>query len=276
MTKILIATVTAVFFVALVFTPAFAQSDFKKIDGEDIKNNPVFEDILKKIEKSKQQINELKENEKKRQEYKKLIDEQRKLAKESLKQELKQMEKKYDDFTPRNAFSKYVSGLDSVHQELFWDQFDYLQAKVFLAKDARDSVLKQGGSYAEAMREYVKYAKMSKIEMISIIQELNLKHNMANNDIQSYFDESGKLPRYENDLDAPCYGCTAKITKLQTSEEPIPIKRVILEKEPSQIDDLKKKLSELQLDFLNSKDVVLQKKMVFDMNQIVKQIQSLQ
>ena len=127
------------------------------------------------------------------------------------------------------------------------------------------------------MKEYVKFAKMSKIEMQSIIRDLNLKHKFAQDDIQANFDANGKLPRYENDIDAPCYGCNAKLTKVQVnSEQTIPITPVKYEPKPTQIDTLRDTLSSLQKKFLETKDVTLQMKTVSDMNEIVRQIHQLQ
>ena len=127
------------------------------------------------------------------------------------------------------------------------------------------------------MKQYVQYAKMPKIEMQNIVQELNIKHNLAQNDIQSNFDVHGKLPRYENDLESPCYGCTEKISKIQIdSGQSIPITRISYEQKPAQITDLRDSLSDLQNQFLATKNVIEQKKMVFEMNEIVKRIQELE
>ncbi|WP_278974366.1 hypothetical protein [Nitrosopumilus sp.] len=277
MTKLLYASILASVIVMSVFTAdAFAQSDFKKIEGDDL-NNPVSQDILAKIEFAKKQFMQAKETENKRNAQQKLIDEQRAISQESLKQELQRMEKTYEEFTPRNAFAKYVSNLNATNHGIFWDQFDYLHAKIYLARDARDSVIKQGGTFSEAMKQYVQFAKMPKIEMQNIVRELNIKHNLAQEDIQSNFDMNGKLPRYENDIEAPCYGCTAKISKVQIdSKQSVPITRTVFEPKPTQISDLKDSLSDLQSQFLESKNIIAQKKMVFEMNEIIKRIQELQ
>jgi hypothetical protein len=277
MTKLLHASIIASVMVLSVFgTNAFAQSDFKKIQGDEL-NNPISQDILAKIELSKKQFLQAKETEDRRNAQQKLIDEQRAVAQDSLKQELKRMEKTYEEFTPRNAFAKYVSNLNATHDGIFWDQFDYLHTKISLARDARDSVIRQGGTFSDAMKQYVQFAKMPKIEMQNIVRELNIKHNLAEKDIQSNFDIHGKLPRYENDIEAPCYGCTVKISKVKTdSDQPVPITRAVFEPKPTQITELKDSLSDLQKQFLESRNVMAQKKMVFEMNEIIKQIQTLE
>ncbi len=276
MTKLLYASIIASVIMMSVFsTNAFAQSDFKKIEGDEL-NNSVSQDILAKIELSKQQFLQAKETQNKRNAQQKFIDEQRTIAQDSLKEELKLMEKTYEEITHRNAFAKYVSNLNATDHGIFWDQFDYLHAKISLARDARDSVLKQGGTFSDAMKQYVQYAKMPKIEMQNIVRELNIKHDLAQENIQSNFDINGKLPRYENDIEAPCYGCTEKISKVQLdSKQSIPITRTVLEPKPTQITELRDSLSDLQKQFLESRNVIAQKKMVFEMNEIIKRIQEL-
>ena len=277
MTKLLHASIIASVMILSVFgTNAFAQSDFKKIEGNEL-NNPISQDILAKIELSKKQFLQAKETEDRRNAQQKLIDEQRAISQDSLKQELKRMEKTYEEFTPRNAFAKYVSNLNVTNDGIFWDQFDYLQTKISLARDARDSVIRQGGTFSDAMKQYVQFAKMPKIEMQNIVRELNIKHNLAEKDIQSNFDINGKLPRYENDIEAPCYGCTAKISKVKTdSNQSVPITRTVFEPKHTQITELRDSLSDLQKQFLESRNVMAQKKMVFEMNEIIKQIQILE
>ncbi len=276
MTKLLYTTLAALTLLMSAVIPA-AFADSNNIQGEDLKKNPVALDILKKIENSKKEFEQVKEIQQKRLEQKKLIDEQRALAKESLSQELERINKQYEDFTPRNAFAKFVSNFNATHQGIYWDQFDYLHTKVALAKEARDAILEQGGSYSDAMKQYVKFAKMSKTEMINIIRELNLKHGFAQDSIQSNFDVNGKLPRYENDLDAPCYGCTDTMTKVRlNTEETVPITPVKYDPPQSESSKLRESLSQLQKTFLESKDVTLQMKIVTQMNEIVRQIHELQ
>ena len=90
---------------------AFAQTDFNRIEGDEIKNSPISQDILEKIEFSKQQFLKAKEVEKTRDAHQKFIDEQRILAEKSLEEEIQRMNQSYKAFTPKNAFASYVSKL---------------------------------------------------------------------------------------------------------------------------------------------------------------------
>lgn len=274
MTKAYYATFIAAVIIISATSAAYADSDFTQIKGDDIKNNPVSQDILKKIEESRKQFDKLKEIERKRIEQQKFIDEQRRLAQESLQQEISRMHDEFNDFTPRNAFAKYVSKIDESHQAIYWDQFDYIQTKIKLAKDARDKVLEAGGSYQDAMKEYRTYAKMTKIEMFNVLKNLNIKYDYAKQEVQDYFDHNSKLPRYENDLDAPCYGCTEKITKVNTNSQTILVQNTNNPAKPT-LAELQNTLSDLQDKFLDTKNVISQKKIVLEMNDIVKKIQEL-
>lgn len=264
--------------VSISSSQSYAETDtkFTKIQGNDLENNPMTKNILKNIEIARKQFAAIKEKEKQEDGHQKHIKEQRIAAQASLDEAVARMNDTYEEFTPRNAFAKYVSGFNATHQGIYWDQFDYLNTKITLAKDARDTVLENGGTYFDAMREYSKYAKMTKVEMLNVIKDLNIKHNFTDKKTQSYFDVNGKLPRVEDDLNAPCYNCEAIMTKVKITASYI--SPVITEKlkpisQSDQIVNLKNKLSEIQKDFVSSKNIIEQKKIVYDMNNILKQIQ---
>ncbi len=257
---------------------SYAETDtkFTKSEGNNIENNPIAKNILKNIEIARKEFAAIKEKEKKEDEHQKIINEQRKAAQTSLDEAVSRMNETYEEFTPRNAFARYVSGFNATHQGIYWDQFEYLNAKITLAKDARDTVLENGGTYFDAMKEYSRYAKMTKVEMLNVIKDLNVKHNFTDRKTQSYFDVNGKLPRVENDLNAPCYNCESNITKVKvagTETSPITAEKLKPISQSDQIVNLKNKLSAIQKDFVNSKNIAEQKKMVHDMNNILKQIQ---
>ncbi|NIU85776.1 MAG: hypothetical protein GWN56_00280, partial [Nitrosopumilaceae archaeon] len=61
----------------------------------------------------------------------------------------------------------------------YWDQFNHLDAKIQLAKEAKKAVLDNGGSFEEAQAEYIRYASMPRAEMIQTIIDLNIKHGFT-------------------------------------------------------------------------------------------------
>ncbi len=181
--------------------------DFTTITGDEIKNNPQAQKILKNIEIAKQRMEQMQQKQKQLAEQQKIIEEQRKIAKAQLEKDLERMNKEYEDFTPRNAFSKFVSRINESHHAIYWDQFDYMNEKIKIATLAKKAILENGGSYVEARAEFIKYASMSRESMIQFVSEINIKHGFTDETLQSYFDKDGKLPRYENDEVVVCYAC---------------------------------------------------------------------
>jgi len=264
---------------------AFAEtiSESTILVSDKLKNDPLAMKIIAEMEAQKLRYKQIQEGKTSQTPLTKEqieVEKNRKLSKELLEEDLKSMEKKYLDFTPKNAFEKFISKLNEAYHGIFRDQFDYLQAKVQLAIAAKNLELENGGSYYDAQREYYKYASMPRLEMISYIQELNVKYGFANDDIQENFDPNGKLPRFEDDNDAPCYGCenfkTSKdkdsastnneVTSVSGNSETVP---------SSEIKMLQEQLSQLRQEFLDSDDFEKKKFLVDSLNDTVKKIQKL-
>lgn len=176
--------------------------------GDEIKNNPTAQKILKNIEIAKQRMEQMQQKQKQLTEQQKLVEEQRKIAKEKLEKDLARMNKDYEDFIPKNAYFRFLSNnVNATHYGIFWDQFNYMNERMIIASHAKKAILDNGGTYAEARAEFNKYASMSRVDMIKYVQEINIKYGFTDEYLQSYFDKNGKLPRYDNDEIAPCYGC---------------------------------------------------------------------
>ena len=214
-----LAMISAVFFAFP--SQAFAQTQesqtstgFTVATGDEIKKNPAAMKILERIEESKRILAEMQNQQKTKSDHEKFVDEQRRVAKESLGRDLESFNKKYVDFTPHNAFAKFVSRVNATHAAFFWDQFNHLDNKIAIATQAKNAVLEGGGTYAEARAEYIKYAAMSRTEMIKLVSELNIKYQFTDTSMEAYFDSNGKLPRYDDDGIRVCYGC-AKYEKIK-------------------------------------------------------------
>ena len=265
---------------------AFAETDSNPtvLVSDKLKNDPIAMKIIAEMEAQKLRYKQIQEGKISpipltKQQIE--VEKSRKISQDLLQEDLKSMEKKYIDFTPQNAFEKFVSKLNETYHGIFRDQFDYLHAKVQLAIAAKNVVLENGGSYYEAQREYYKYASMPRLEMISYIQELNVKYGFANGDIQENFDPNGKLPRFEDDNDAPCYGCENSKTPENSGtatnkndNSSVVIKNAKID--PSyEIKILQEQLSDLRQEFLKSTDFNKKKSLVDSLNETVKKIQKL-
>ena len=260
---------------------AFAESNTEStiLVSDKLKKNPMAMKIIAEMEAQKLRYNQSSEG--KIQEIPLTkdqieVEETRKIVDERLQEDLKSMETKYLEFTPKNAYEKFISKLDSTYHGIFWDQFDYMNAKVQLAIAAKNLVLENGGSFYEAQREYFKYASMPRLDMISYIEELNIKYGFANEEIQSNFDVNGKLPRFEDDKDVPCYGCeTVDDSKSNSGSEITTVSNNFQIDPKSEINILQEHLSELRQEFLDTTDIDQKKSLVDSLNDTVKQIQEL-
>ena len=263
---------------------AFAVSDPPILVADHLKNNPLAIKIITEMERQKRMFGQqttqpiqIKTQQIVINEQQKNIEENRKIAQANLERDLKSMEKEYEAYTPRNAFATFVSSINSTYHGIFWDQFDYLDAKVKLATAAKQSVLQEGGSFIDAQREYFKYASMSRIEMINVIEDLNIRYGFANKQTQAYFDANGKLPRFENDNDAPCYGCENAENKVPVSNANT-ITNVSAEStsnSQNEIQSLKNQLTKVRQEFLDEDDYNQKKSLFGSMNDIINQIKKI-
>ena len=264
---------------------AFAESESTPtiLVSEKLKNDPFAMKIIAEMEAQKLRYKQISEGKTPTTPIIPLSQEQieventRKIVKERLQEDLNSMNKKYLDFTPRNAFAKFVETVNETYHGIFWDQFDYLEAKVQLAIAAKNVVLENGGSFYDAQREYFKYASMPRVDMISYIEELNIKYGFANEDIQSNFDKNGKLPRFEDDDDAPCYGCENVNSNGDSNQdgEITNIVNNVQVKPKSEITLLQEELADLRQQFFKATDIEEKKSLVNSLNETVKKIQNL-
>lgn len=177
----------------------FAQTTngFTVRDSEQINKDPVAKSILEKIEQMKKRMAEIKEEKRRQQEHQKFIEQQRELARQELNKELDRINDKYKDNTPKASFSGFVASKPAQTQSVYWDMFNFQQEKVADARKAMKNVLDNGGSLQEARNAYHETASVKRIQLIDITKNLNIKHGLADDSVQSAFDKYGKLPRYD-------------------------------------------------------------------------------
>jgi hypothetical protein len=107
------------------------------------------------------------------------------------------MHDKYKDYTPKAAFTSFVSSKPIETHNVYWDMFNYQQQKVIDARKAMKIVLENGGSLQDARNAYHNEAAIKRVTLIEITKNLNVKYGLADEKIQSTFDKYGKLPRYD-------------------------------------------------------------------------------
>ncbi len=195
--------VVLVFFFTL--NPAFAQNpstagESTTLSG-DLENNPLAQEILQKIEQTKQWIAELEKRNYDNIEKQKELEAKRQQALTKLNEDLAEWEKLWEYYSPRNSFERFVDKIPDSHvQEVFWDQFEFKEQKVNAGKDALKQVIKNGGSLRDGIQAYRVAAETKRIELIEANSQFNVNHNLAYYNQQVLFDINGKF------IDSPITG----------------------------------------------------------------------
>ena len=172
--------------------PSFAE-EIKA--SEQIKKNPAMIEMLKKIELSKKILAQMQEGKTIDQTKVQQMQELRNKVKANLAEEVNRMNKDYEQFTPQNAFAKFVSKKPSHVQPIYQDMFSYHQEKISQAKSEYSKVISAGGKTKEAWEAYQKASATHRIKLIQLNKDLSIKYGNADPAIQNTFDEKGKLPR---------------------------------------------------------------------------------
>lgn len=185
--------VTAVFFSLLSFViPAHAQSDQTTIT--DIENDPAAQDILEKIEETKKWIAELEEKQANLRWESNELDEKRAQAKSSLENDLQQLENLWSKYSSENVFAKFVDTVQANSTKaVFWDHYDFTQAKIQAGRDAFSQIISNGGDFHEAYAAYLKAAEIKRIEMIQVNSMYNVMHGLAYYNQQILFNPDGQF-----------------------------------------------------------------------------------
>jgi len=161
----------------------------------DLVNSPLAQDILKKIEQTKQWIADLEKREYEKTKAQQELEERRAVALERLNQDLVEWENLWANYTSRAAFERFVEDKPPQIQGVFWDQFEFKEMKVNAGRAALKEIIENGGSLNEARAAYHKAAETKRIELIEMNAQFNVKHNLAIYKQQILFNSTGQLPQ---------------------------------------------------------------------------------
>ena len=192
---IAIASITLISFVT---QDVLGQTQENKVSEQttlsgDLANNPVAQDILRKIEQTKQWITDLEKRDYEKTLAQKLLEEKRAIALERLNYDLEQWEILWSNYTSRASFERFVDDKPSEVKGVFWDQFEFKEMKVNAGRDALKQVIANGGTMREARDAYIKAAETKRIELIEANTQFNIKHNLAYYKEQLLFDRQGEF-----------------------------------------------------------------------------------
>jgi hypothetical protein len=176
-----------------------AENEFIPVASDRIKNDPFLVKILENIEQSKKEFADIQNQNVQKQ----LIDDQRSIAKSIAEKELQQMFKDNEDFTPLKSFNRFLDKVSNDETKIiFQGLFDYKEDRVNDARNAMKEVFKNGGSLLDARNAYHEAAKIPRVDMIQLVQDLNIKAGFSDPDIQQNFSNEGKLPRFDNESES--------------------------------------------------------------------------
>ena len=180
---------------------SFIQSSHAQVNSNeqttlsgDLANNPLAQDILEKIEQTKQWIADLEEREYEKTKAQLELEEKRAVALERLNEDLLEWENLWANYTSRAAFERFVEDKPAQVQGVFWDQFEFKEMKVNAGRTALKEVIANGGTLSEARSAYHKAAETKRIELIEMNAQFNVKHNLAYYKEQLLFNSTGQLP----------------------------------------------------------------------------------
>jgi len=199
--KILAVTLSLVMLLSVTSYSVYAEEDYPNVseweeyDKEKILNDPFAQRLLEYIELSKQRIAQLENQERIQTEHEKFIEQQRQIANAQLQEELDRMNKKYADKTPRAAFAKFVSKYPEEYHDYYWSLFNYMYSKVEIAREHRDQILANGGSFQQAQQAFIEHASITRAERIQFSLDMVDKYELYNkvsdiNDFNALPDET--------------------------------------------------------------------------------------
>jgi len=164
---------------------SYARSDveipeWKTFNQDEILTDPIAQKMLENIEISKQILYDIENPQRIVTEHELYIDQQRQIVQQQLQEQLDRMNKNNADKTPKAAFAKYVSKFPEEYHDYYWSLFNYMYSKVEVAREHRDQILANGGSYRDAQQVFVEYASITKAERIAYAEEMALKYGLIN------------------------------------------------------------------------------------------------
>ena len=160
--------------------------------SENLQNDPIAQDLLKKIERTKKMIEELNQKEFEENQAKENLQKMRDISIVQLSKDLEEWDRMWERHSSKNSFESFVNKKPSYVHGVFWDQFEFKEQKVNAGRIAMNKVLTDGGTMHDARKAYDKAAATLRVEMIEMNAQINVKHNLADHKVQQLFNSTGQ------------------------------------------------------------------------------------
>ena len=162
--------------------------------GGDLANDPVAQDILDKIEKSKRWIDKLQKKEFKATEKQRELEEKRESVLTYLDSDLKKWEAKWEYHTFEKLLERTLEGDPAQFSNSIYDNpLKFTASKVKAGRDAMQKIVQSGGGPEEARDAFANAAKISRVEMVTVNALYNILKGDAYYNQQVLFDQDGKF-----------------------------------------------------------------------------------
>jgi hypothetical protein len=189
-----IGVVFALFFI---LNPAFAQEPVTSEQitiSENLENNPVAQDILKKIEKSKRWIIQLEQRNFEALEKQKELEEKRAEVLQILDEKLKKWENLWEYYTFDKMLERALENSPAKDTDTIYDHpLKFTASKINAGRDALHKAILEGKGPEEAREAFVNAAKMTREEMLAANSIYNVLNDNAYYNQQILFSSDGNF-----------------------------------------------------------------------------------
>lgn len=175
------------------YASGFADSESGSIRG-DVADNPLAQEILQKIEQTREWIAELEQRSYERLQEQEELEHKRQMALAKMNQDLKEWENLWEYYSPRDSFERFVEKVPDLRvQEVFWDQFGFKEQRVEAGREAFKRAVAGGGTIQNAISAYTAAAETKRIELIEANSQFNIRQGLAYYGQQMLFEEDGRF-----------------------------------------------------------------------------------
>jgi hypothetical protein len=197
MGNMLILGISIIFVFTMASSPVFADSqDTSKQTtiSEDFENNPVAQDILNKIEKSKRWIAQMEQRNFESGEKQKELEQKRAETKQILEDKLEKWEKIWEYYTFDKMLERALENSPVKDTDSIYDHpLKFTASKINAGRDAMHKTLLEGGGPEEARDAFVDAAKITIEEMFAVNSLVNVINNNAYYSQQILFNPDGSF-----------------------------------------------------------------------------------
>lgn len=191
--------VACIFLALVTISPAFAQTSDGQTSNQvtlsgDLENNPVAQDILDEIEKSKRWIEQLQQKNFEAQERQRELEEKRAEVLKILEDDLKEWEDLWEYYTFDSMLERALENSTARFTDSIYDHpLKFTASKIHAGRDALQQVVLEGGGPREARAAFVEAAKITREEMIVANIFYNVLSGNAYYGQQVLFDSDGQF-----------------------------------------------------------------------------------